>query len=96
MFKEFIGKVVVSTFSKRRFVLSKVTAPEIRVRSEKPNAYGTYDYYSWETINGDPFTRGHLVFEDQSLNEAFKQAYNEYCHSKDAYWEEYGYWMRKS
>ena len=93
--KDFIGKVVISTVSKRRFVLTKITSPEIRARSEKPNSYGTYDNYSWETINGNPFNV-HLVFEDETLNEPFKKAYEEYCHSQDAYWEEYGYWMRKS
>ena len=25
----------------------------------------------------------------------FKAAYDAYCRSKDAYWEEYGYWFRK-
>ena len=93
--KDFIGKVVISTVSKRRFVLTKITSPEIRARAEKPNSHGTYDNYSWETINGDPFKNGHLVFEDESLNEAFKKVYNEYCHSQDAYYEEVGYWMRK-
>ena len=95
-FKKFIDKVVISTFSKRRFVLTKITSPEIRARAEKPNLHGTYDNYSWETINGDPFSNGHLVFEDESLNEPFKKVYEEYCHSQDAYWEEYGYWLRKS
>ena len=92
--KDFIGKVIISTVSKRRFVLTKITSPEIRARSEKPNSYGTYDNYSWETINGNPFNV-HLVFEDETLNEPFKKAYEEYSHSQDAYWEEYGYWMRK-
>ena len=93
--KDFIGKVVVSTISKRRFVLTKITSPEIRARAEKPNSHGTYDNYSWETINGDPFINGKLVFEDESLNEPFQKAYEEYCHSQDAYYEEVGYWMRK-
>lgn len=95
-FKEFIGKVVISTKDKRRFILTKITSPEIMVRSEKPNSNGTCDNFSWRTINGDPFTNKYLVFEDVSLNETFKKVYNEYCHSQDAYWEEYGYWMRKS
>ena len=94
--KDFIGKVVISTFSKRRFILIKITSPEIRARAEKPNSHGTYDNYSWKTINGDPFKNGHLVFEDESLNEAFQKVYNEDCHSQDAYWEEYGYWMGRS
>ena len=94
--KDFIGKVVVSTISKRRFVLTKITSPEIRARTEKPNSNGIHENYSWPTINGDPFINGKLVFEDETLNEPFKKVYEEYCHSQDAYWEEYGYWLRKS
>lgn len=93
--KDFIGKVVIGTESKTRYVLTKVTSPYIEVKTEKLNEYGCPSHYQFETINGDPFTNGVLVFEDVSLTEPFKKVYNEYCHSKDAYWEEYGYWMRK-
>ena len=95
-FKNFIGKAIISTSTKTRYILTKVTAPEICAKTEKPNSSGYPSHYVWETINGDPFTNGHLVFENSSLNEPFKKAYEEYCRSQDAYWEEYGYWMRKS
>ena len=93
--KEFIGKVVISTQSKERYVLQEITAPEIEVRTEKPNERGYYSYYCWETINGDPISRGDLQFEETSLTEPFKAAYTAYCRTKDAYWESYGYYMRR-
>jgi hypothetical protein len=91
----FIGKTVISTSTHNRYVIEKITSPYIGVRSEKPNSSGCHSHYRFECINGDPITNGHLVFEDQSLTEPFKEAYNAYCHSKDAYCEEIGYWMKK-
>lgn len=93
--KDFIGKVVISSERKARYVLTKITAPEISVRTEKPNERGYYSHYCWETINGDPISNGYLVFEDQSLTEPFKAAYNAYCRTEDAHWENYGYYMRR-
>ncbi len=93
--KDFIGKVVISTYTNTRFVITEITAPEIAVRTEKPNGLGYYSHYCWETINGDPITNGDLAFEDKSLTEPFKVAYNAYCRTEDAYWENYGYYMRK-
>lgn len=93
--KNFIGKVVICPSTKRRYVLSEITAPTIRVLTEKPNANGIRRQYYWTTINGDPITNGTLFFEDSSLTEPFKKAYETYSRSKNAYWEEYGYWMRK-
>ena len=94
--KDFIGKVVISVKSGRRFELSSITAPEIEARTEKPDRFGHHACYCWETINGDPISNGILVFEDESLTEPFKKAYDAYCRTEDAYWENYGYWMRKS
>jgi hypothetical protein len=94
--KDFIGKIVISTETKRRFVLHEITAPQIKVWTEKPDSHGHYSCYCWETINGDPFSNGYLVFEDPSLTEPFKAAFHAYCRTEDAYWEEYGYWLRKS
>lgn len=93
--KDFVGKVVISSESKARYVLTKIAAPEISVRSEKPNERGYYSHYCWETINGDPISNVYLVFEDRSLTEPFKAAYNAYCLTEDARWENYGYYMRK-
>lgn len=94
-FEEYIGKIVVGTETKRRFVLTKVTAPAIHARTAEVNSSGYPSHYVWETIGGDPFTGGKLVFEDTSLNEPFKAAYAAYSRTRDAYWEDYGYWMRK-
>ena len=93
--KDFIGKVVISTTSNVRYVLTEITAPEIAVRTEKPNDRGGYSCYCWETINGDPISRGCLKFEDESLTGPFKAAYSTYCRTQDAYWETYGYYMRR-
>ena len=87
--KKFIGKVVQSIISKRRFVLTEITATVIRARGEKPNSRGRYDNYSWDTINGNPFSLGHLVFEEASLTEAFIKAFENYCNSLKGRWERY-------
>ena len=94
--KDFIGKVVISASTKRRYVLTAITAPEIKVRTEKTNERGYYEHYCWDTINGDPISGGSLVFEDKSLTEPFITAYAAYSHSEDARWENYGYWLLKS
>ena len=93
--EQFIGKIVISTSTKKRYIIDKITSPYVGVRSEKPDSGGYPSHYRFDCINGDPITNGSLVFEDQSLTEHFKAAYNSYCHSKDAYYEEAGFWMRK-
>lgn len=93
--QEFIGKIVVSPHTGERFVLHRITSPEIGVHTEKPEAHGHYTFRSFPTINGDPFQNGCLVFEDASLAPKFRKAYDAYCRTVDAYWEEYGYWMRR-
>ena len=91
----FIGKTVISTSTHNRYVIEKITSPYIGVRSEKPNSSGYHSHYRFDCINGDPITNGDLIFEDKTLTESFKKTYNDYCHSKDAYYEEIGFWMRK-
>jgi hypothetical protein len=93
--KDFVGKIVISTQGKKRYILDEITAPEIKVRTEKPNERGYFSYYCWETINGDPISNGYLVFEDLSLTEPFKAAYRAHCNTEEARWENYGYYMRK-
>ncbi len=92
---DFIGKTVINTTTGMRHVLYRITAPEIGVRTEKPETDGHYTFRSFPTINGDPFENGYLVFEDTSLEPKFRQAYDAYCRTKDAYWENYGYWLRR-
>lgn len=46
-----------------------------------------------EVIGREVKENGNLVFEDQSLTEPFKAAYNAYCHTEDARMENYGYYM---
>ncbi len=93
--KEFIDKVVICPTNNKRYLLYEIKGPTISALEEQPNTFGTRFYYSWETINGDPITNGYLVFEDQSLTEPFKQAYEAYSRTKDAYLETYEYYMRK-
>ena len=91
--KKYIGKVVVSTSTQTRYVLTKIHAAYITIGTEKLNKYGTRDSYLFKTENGDPFSNGALRFEDESLTELFKQAYNEYCRSEDGRAEAYWYWL---
>ena len=93
--KDFIGKTVVHSKTKMRYKLKEITSPYIMVRSEKANENGHYSHYCWQTINGDPISNGILIFEDESLTKPFLHAYHSYCHTEDARWESYGYWMRK-
>jgi hypothetical protein len=93
--KDFIGKIVISAKTKRRYTIYEITSPYIIVKSEKPDSSGYHSHYRFDCINGDPITNGDLIFEDEALVESFKRTYNDYCHSKDAYYEEIGFWMRK-
>ena len=93
--KDFIGKVVICAATKQRFVLRRITSPCIEVTAIEKDARGYCASYSWPTINGDPISTGALIFEDASLTELFKVAYSAHCHTRDAYYEEIGYWMRR-
>lgn len=91
--KIFIGQVVISSVTKRRFRLKQITAPEIGVVSETPGISGYPEHYVYRTINGDPISTGALVFENPALTAPFKAAFEAYCHTEEARWENYGYWM---
>ena len=93
--QDFIGKVVISTATNRRYVLTQITASYIVATLEQVDARGNRASYRWGTINGDPISTGALVFEDDSLTLPFRKAYETYCNSQTGRWEEYGYWMRK-
>ena len=93
--KDFIGKIVIRASDKKRLFITEITSPKISAQTVEKGEFGYPACYSWDTINGDPITNGYLVFEDPSLTEPFKKAYDAYCRTQDAYWEEYGYWMRK-
>lgn len=94
--KNFVGQVVISTKTKRRFKITQITSPEFRVVTEVPGTSGYPEHYVFENINGDPITTGALVFEDPALTEPFKRAFEAYDRTEDAYWERYGYWMHRS
>ena len=94
--KDFIGKVVICAATKQRFVLRRITSPCIEVTAVEKDARGYCASYSWPTINGDPISTGALIFEDASLTEHFKATYSAHCHTRDAYYEEIGYWMRRN
>lgn len=93
--KEFIGKMVIAPETGERYLINKITAPEICVATVALGPYGQPKHYAYATINADPFSEGTLVFADASLLEPFKAAYNAYCRTEAAYWETYGYYMRK-
>ena len=93
--RDFLGKVVINTESKRKFVLRQITAPCIMASTVEKDARGKCASYCWATINGDPISNGILIFEDDSLTEQFIAAYNAYSNTQAAYFEEIGYWMRK-
>ena len=91
--KDFIGKVVIVPKTKKRYVLKEITSPYIAVQEENNVNSGISIIY--DTINGDPFEKGILIFEDTTLAELFKAVYDAYCRTKNAYYEEIGYWMRR-
>ena len=93
--KDFIGKVVICAETKQRFFLRRITSPCIEVSTVEKDARGNCSFYCWSTINGDPISTGALIFEDTSLTEPFKTVYTAHCHTRDAYYEEIGYWMRR-
>ena len=92
---DFIGVAVIDASTQRRCVIKRITSPYIQVQTKAPDSSGYPSTYRFETVNGDPFTNNLLIFEDSSLLEPFMKAYKAYCHTKDAYYEEIGYWMRK-
>ena len=91
--RDFIGKVVISANTKKRYVISKIHPTHICVESEQLNQYGTSSAYMLNTDNGDPFTSGDLYFEDAALTERFKKEYKEYCRSEDGRSESWMDWM---
>ena len=93
--KDYIGKAVISSRSKRRYFISEITAPEILLRTEEKNRYGTYSHYCFPTANGDPFSEGTLLFEEEGLKEPFIAEFESYRHSRDGRLETYGYWLMK-
>lgn len=92
---DFVGKVVVEVRSGKRYTLSVITAPYISVKTMLPNSSGYLEFYRFECINGDPFSRGVLKFEDSTLTGPFNKTYQQHCNSEDGYYEDYGYWLRK-
>ena len=91
--KDFINKVVIESGSGKRYVITEITSPYIAVKEENNMNGGRSLIFG--TINGDPFSNGTLSFEDKSLAEPFKAVYDAYCRSRNAYYEEISYWMRK-
>lgn len=87
--QDFIGKTVINAQSRKRYVLSEITSPYIAVKDADGRSY------RYLTVNGDPIKNVVLVFEDAALTEPFKAAYEAYCNTKAAYFEEVGYWMRQ-
>lgn len=92
---DFIGRVVIDAKTGARYILREITSPSISIVSEQPDGSGRLKRYTFNTINGDPVSKGVLIFADESLTDAFRTVYAEYCRTRNAYWEDYGYWMRR-
>ena len=95
LINDFINKVVISTGMKERMYLCEITSPYFKTETIEPSANGNRRHYIWPTINGNAFENGALVFEDPSLTKPFLDTYEAFSHSQDAYWETFGYWLRK-
>ena len=93
--KDFKDKVVIDKKTGSRYRIHEITSPSISVVAENPDENGHFKRYIYNTTNGDPISNGSLGFEDEALTDAFIKVYDAYCKSRAAYWEEYGYWMRK-
>lgn len=93
--KDFKNKVVIKTATGERLYLIEITSPELKTVTAEKGPHGHYTYYTWPTINGTPFEKGYLKFEEEGLDAAFKEAFDTYSRTKDAFWEDYGYWMRR-
>lgn len=91
--KDFIGKPLISAGG-QRLLLTRITAPYLQVVTDRPTN-GHHTFYRYDTINGDPISKGVWVFEDPTLKAPFLRAYNAHCRSQAGYCEEIGYWMRK-
>ena len=93
--RDFVGKTVICSSTKERCRLERITSAYIDVATERPNTSGYLSHYRFECTSVDPISSGTLVFEDTSLTELFKKAYEEYCYTGNAYYENYGYWLRR-
>lgn len=93
--KDFVNRVVVAKKTGKRMYLIEITSPYLRTVTVEPDTTGHHTYYIWPTINGDPISEDILTFEDESLIEPFITVFKAYERTEAAYWEEYGYWMRR-
>lgn len=93
--KDFLNKVVVATATGNRMYLTEITSPYFQTVTVEPDKSGHHTFYRWPTINGDAFSSGKLSFLDEGLNAPFIAAFKAYERTEAAYWEEYGYWMRR-
>ena len=91
----FKNKVVIKTSTGERLYLIEITSPALKTVTVEKDRGGHHTFYSWPTINGTPFEKGYLRFEEEGLEAAFKEVFDAYSRTKDAFYEEYGYWMRK-
>ena len=95
LIQDFIGKIVIRKCDGSRYRIYEITSPTIEVTAVKPNENGYCYHLRYHTINGDPFSTGDLVFENESLLSPFLSAYNAHCLSDVGRMEEYGFWLRR-
>jgi hypothetical protein len=95
--KDFIGKVVKSKNTGKKYVLYEIDGVAITVREVEKNQYGTYSTYCWKTGTApydNAIAKGELVFEDEKLTELFRECYENYIHTEGRY-DQYFYYSMK-
>ena len=92
--QQFYGQTVIDTETKTRYTLTQATAAAISVASIQLNSAGCHSHFRYSCLNGDPFTRGVLVFADTSLNEPFLKCFADHCRTEEGRWEEISAWYR--
>ena len=50
---QFIGKIVISTSTNKRYRLHRIISPYIDVESEEPESNGYLSHYRFNCINGN-------------------------------------------
>ena len=90
---DFVGKYVIFKERNERCKIYEITVPiiEFALLGEDEEILKVYRY---STLEGDPFSNGDMVFEDETLLEPFKAAFEEYCQSAEGHKTEYDYWSR--
>jgi glutaredoxin len=72
--KQFIGKVVISISTNKRYRLHRITSPYIDVESKQPNSSGYHSHYRFNSCESSVRTEKVLESVVDELRHAFKIA----------------------